>query len=255
MTGCGDEPPPPPKPIVQAPPPPPPPPKVTSIAELMAKLNIDPRVSWPEERAPSSILDADRAAILTFFDAFARGDSSRLQPMLASTDQYELDNLVKSGAWDSTTKKITKVDVRAGRSPETPSRPCVLAVYRVGDNFEPQLWSYQISPTGAEFEAVATPPGIMNQLSGDDWIAAWFALLQKDQELASKPDENPNIPKTNVAAKDDGSDAPAGMAPAGPSAPAPSGQPGSPGKRTPGTPIKPARPGFSPGGSLSVPTW
>ncbi|MFO0827265.1 MAG: hypothetical protein U0572_03860 [Phycisphaerales bacterium] len=249
LTGCGEEPPPPPppppvaaKPVVE-------PPKVTSISELMAKLGSDTRIRWPEERAPVTINDAERTAILNFFDAFARGDSSRLQPMLSATDQYELDNLVKSGAWDATTKKITRIDIRTGKSPAsggTAAKPCVLAVYQVGDNFEPQLWSYRVQPTGAEFEAVATPPGIMNQLSGEDWVTAWFELLQKDEELANKPDENPHVPQSSLVVNDNSDSQETSSAPSGPSAPAPAGAPSgpSPSKRPPGPPIKAPRPGF-----------
>src|SRR5262245_58454972 len=98
LAGCGDD-----QPQQQAiqPPPPPPevpaPPPVTSIEDLMAELNIDQRIALPEDKAPAS--DPERRAILTFFDAIARGNAQSLRGMLAVTDQLELDALVESGAW------------------------------------------------------------------------------------------------------------------------------------------------------------
>lgn len=246
LTGCTEEPPP---PVVVAPPPPPPPPPppaVTSIEELMAKLNIDPRIRWSEDRAPKWMLDGDREAVLGFVDAFARGDSARLKPLLSPLDQYELDILVENGQFESATGKIRRIDIRTGKSTETPSKPCVLAVYDMGERYEAQLWTYASSPLGYQFEAVATPPNIMTKLSGDDWVTAWFELLKSDLELANKPDENPIIPQTNRSATEDnsgGGSGPAGFAPVGaPSDPGPG--PGAPSKRKPGTPIKPPRPGF-----------
>jgi hypothetical protein len=241
VTACSEPPPPPPPPVVQAPPPPPPPPPVTPIDELMARYNIDARIRLPEDRAPSN--DAERIAILNFFDAFARGNSSRLEPMLAGPDRFELTKLVESGQWSDATGKITRIDLRTGRSPD--GEPAVLAVMHVGDRFEPQLWTYSLASADAEFEAVATPPGIMNQLSGDDWVSAWFEILAKDMQLAMKPDEEPTLPKTDYTNSDDGSGWSEGGGGDQPSAPAMS--PGGPGKRKPNVdnPIAPPRgPGF-----------
>ncbi len=239
LTGCSDPPPPPPPPpaVVKAPPPPPPP--VTKIADLMARLNIDARVNLPEDRAPAT--DAERIAVLTAFDAFARGDSSRLKSMLAAPDQAELDKLVATGGWKSSTEKISRVDLRCGKAPTNDA--CVLAVFHVDGNFEPQLWAYKVTPTTAEFEAVATPPNVMNVLSGEDWITAWYSLWQKDLEVAQRPDEEVTIPKKDLTEKEgdagEESSAPS-IAPAG----APQG-PGSPGKRMPGAPIRAPKPGFN----------
>jgi hypothetical protein len=240
LTGCSEPPPPPPAPppIVKAPPPPPPP--VTPISELMAKHNIDSRVNLPEDKAPKN--DPERIAVLSLFDAFARGDSARLQGMLSTPDQFELERLVKSGAWQKSTSEITRIDVRCGQAPT--NEKCALAVLHVGDEFEPQLWAYKLASATAEFEAVATPPNVMNSLAGEDWISAWYKLWQDDLALAAKPDEEVVIPQTDRSEKIDDVESSSNDGPSI-SPGAPSG-PGSPSKRKPSdNPIRAPKPGFN----------
>ena len=81
LGGCSDPTPPP--QVVQAPPPPPTPPPAptaTPVSELMSRLDIDRRVSMPEEFAPAT--DGERVAVLKFYDAFVRGRADALRPML-----------------------------------------------------------------------------------------------------------------------------------------------------------------------------
>ena len=127
LGGCSDPPPPPPPPIAVAPPPPPPPP-LTPISELMARYNIAPRVSLPEDRAPGT--DPQRIAVLQFFDAFVRGNVSALTPLLSAPDQYQLENLAKDGGFEALAKSIAKCDVRCGSHA---SNDCTLAVFTIGD--------------------------------------------------------------------------------------------------------------------------
>lgn len=240
LVGCSDPPPPPPPPPVVVKPQAPPPPPVTPISELMAKLNIDPRINLPEDKAPKT--DAERIAVLSMFDAFARGDSARLQGMLSAPDQYELEKLVKTGSWKSSTEKINRIDVRCGQAPTNDK--CALAVFHVNDDFEPQLWAYKVDTATPEFESVATPPNIMNSLSGEDWITAWYSRWQKDLEIAARPDEVIEVKQSNRAEKEDtpssdsGGDSPS-IQPGAPSGP------GSPGKRPPSEPIRAPKPGFN----------
>lgn len=239
LTGCSEPPPPPPppKPIVKAPPPPPPP--ITPISDLMAKYNIDTRVNLPEDKAPKT--DPERIAVLSIFDAFARGDSARLQGMLSSADQFELEKLVKSGAWTSSTESISRIDVRCGTAPT--NEKCALAVFHVGDNFEPQLWAYKVESASSQFEAVATPPNVMNSLSGEDWISAWYKLWQEDLALASKPDEEIVVKQEDRSVKNE--EASASGEGDGPSI-SPGGGGGRTNKRKPSdTPIRAPKPGFN----------
>jgi hypothetical protein len=166
----------------EAPPPPPPPPAVTPVATLMARLSIDERISLPEEKAPPT--DAGRIAVLEFFDAFARGDVTALGTRLDTLDHQELDALAKTTAWRTTIDGINEIALETGKSPQ--GDDCVLALFDVGGAYQPQLWYYQAKDGEVRFESAPTPPGIMDQLYGTDWIARWHELIEKEQELANK---------------------------------------------------------------------
>ncbi len=224
----------------------PPPPAVTSIAELMIELGIDRRVSLPEDLAPMS--NPERRAVLEFFDSFARGDSTALGSMLTKLDREELDQLVQSGAWSETTARIEQIDVQTGHSPGG-GLACALAVFFVGSSFQPQLWYYTIDENGAVFDAVATPPNLMDRLYGDDWIARWFEILDEELALADKPDEefviqqqdlsdDSNRPRQSRGGPAVNPGSPPGL-PSSPGTPGPSG----PGRRKKGPKRAPPGPG------------
>ncbi len=241
LVACGEEEAP---AVVQAPPPPPkaaeppPPPKVPSIRELMAQLDIDPRVNLPEERAPET--EAERVAVLKFFDAFVRGNADGLRGMLSAPDQFLLDEMVKTGDFSKATGATTRIDVRCGREE---GHTCTLAVFHVGEGFEPQLWQYNATGSTPEFDAVACPPGIMDKLSGDNWIAAWYTVLKLELAKADEPDEMPEMPKQDFT-ENPGEGGEASPAPSGDES-APNKPGGMPGRRMPGAPIKaPKPPGF-----------
>jgi len=240
LGGCGSEPEP--EVIVERqPPPPPPPPRptVTPIETLMAQLGIDRRVRLAEDEAPDN--DPARVALLTVFDGFVRGDHMRVGEMLSGPDAVELERMVESGAWSRATEAIDRVDLRTGRSPL--GDDCVLAVFHVGFEFEPQLWTFEVGQFGAEFAAEPTPPDIVNRLSGADWIAAWFRILEEDLAKADEPDEQVTIRSVNHDTS--GDDSSPGSGPSGqPGNPL---QPGAPGRRPVGEPIEP--PGRFPGGA------
>ena len=207
----------------------PPPPPITSIAQLMLDLGIDNRVSLPEDMAPMT--NPERKAVLEFFDSFARGDETALASMLTNVDNDELDDLVKSGAWADATSKITGIDLQTGTSPVS-GEPCALAVFYVDGGFQPQLWYYTVDHDGAEFDAVAAPPNLMDRLYGDDWIAAWFAILDEEWALADKPDEEFIVAQREVgddtARARTGGRGP-GANPSGPSTPSDPSRPSAPG--------------------------
>ncbi len=104
--------------------------------------------------------------------------------------------------------------------------------------FQPQLWRYTTGIDAPTFDAVATPPDIMSKLSGDDWIAAWFKLLDEELALADKLEEEFIVQKKDLS--DPGFDSGVSMSPGGP----PNRQPGSPG---PGKRPKPKTPRRPPG--------
>lgn len=236
LAACGEEPPPP-APVVQAPPPdpgPPPPPPVTPISELMVQLGIDERVNLPEDKAPGT--DAERIAVLKFCDAFVRGNHASVRPMLSFPDQLQLDLLVEDGTWTEAATLVSRVDVQTGRSPE--GDDAMLAIFHTGLQFQPQLWLMEATRDEAVFDALPTPPDIMNRLSGDDWISAWFDVNAAEIARATEPDEEVVIPQQDFseAAEFDSTGSGPGITPAGSP-----GSPGVPGRRMPGSPVAPPR--------------
>ena len=231
LSGCAEEPPPPP-PVVQREEPkyePPPPPRVPTIAELMTQYDIDPRVNLPEERAPET--EAQRVAVLKFFDSFARGNADSLRGMLSAPDQFLLDELVKSGDFAKSTAAVTKINVRCSN---VLGNDCTLAIFQVGDGYQPQLWTYNAAGPVPEFDAVATPPAILDKLQGEDPIIAWYGILRLELAKANEADENPELKQEDFTEKREE---------AAPADETPSGRPtGSPGRRMPGAPIKPPKP-------------
>lgn len=227
--------------VVQPPPPPPPPPAptVTPIADLMAQLNIDARVSLPEEKAPDN--DADRKAVLVFFDAFARGNAQAVKTMLPLADQPQLTALVDSGEWKNTTSKISKIGVLTGKNQA--SLKCALAVIEVGKgsdtSYQPQLWYYTSEGENGSFEAAPTPPGIMDRLTGD-WIATWHKILEEEKALAMKPDEAVHIEQRNLESDNDSQNNNGGGG-STPNAPGGLRQPGGTAPIAPGGPPPPGR--------------
>ena len=233
VTGCGSDEPEPAAIVARNYTPPPPPPlQLTPISVLMAQLGIDERVRLPEDKAPDN--DEARRAVLEFFDAFARGDDQVVASMVSTADRLELEALVDSRAWDETTNQITRIDVQTGSDPQDVEYTCALAIIYVDGSFQPQLWHYSVDDMeGARFDAAPTPPGIMDRLSGVDWIAAWFAVLAEEDALANKPDEDYRAPQKIYATGSSGGGVPEGPGaqPGTPPNPMSPGGPGQPGRR------------------------
>ena len=208
VVGCGSEPEPEPEPVVRrapAPPPPPPPPAptVTSIADLMVQYDIDPRVQLEESDAPDT--DEQRIAVLLFFDGFVRGDASRLKTFLSPPDRLELQAMVRSKEFSTTAENILVVDVRTGMSPL--GDDAVLGVFMVGEEFQPTLWTYEITGNpasgGATFDAEPTPPNIIDKLHGNAWIQVWYSILRDELARADEMDEEIEIPAQDFTEEDD----------------------------------------------------
>lgn len=209
---------------------------VTPIANLMAELRIDERVRLSEDKAPGTTLA--RKAVLQFFDGFARGDAEAVRRMIPFTDQYELDRQVENGVWEETTSNIGKIMLEAGKSPD--GTACVLAIISVGYTYQPQLWYFLEEGGEVIFEPASSPPDIINKLYGLDPIAVWHSILEEEQELAGRPDEEVEIEQVVL---NDSASRNAGAGRRGD---------GAPGRINPGgTPIRSpgsGTPGPSPGG-------
>jgi hypothetical protein len=213
------------------PPPPPPAPVVMSVADLMNEMRIDDRVHLLESRAPETT--EGRRAVLAFFDAFARGNARALEEMLTEADRRELRAMVNDGTWQTAVDGITRIEIETGRGPDG---ECALALIesRGGVPAQAQLWLYMSESSAYfgssdrfTFEAVPTPPGIVNRLSGGDWIAAWYQILERERELADRPDQPINMPSQQSESDDAGG---AG----GPSRGPGSDEPSTPRRRMPG---------------------
>jgi len=221
LSGCGGE-----EEVATAPPPPPAPPKnveppkppYTPLSELMR--DFDSRLVWDEENAPKD--DDVRIAILSFFDAQARGDETTFGDMLPLTDARELEKLVDSGRWEVTTGQIDRIEIEAGEDPT--GSPVVMAIIETFNErdelvFQPQMWHYTVTPSESLFEAEASPPNIIEKLYGADRIARWFEILAEEWELANKPDEELEAFQRDLTGdEDDEASAPAAQ-PTGPMAP------------------------------------
>lgn len=245
LSGCGSEEPPP-APVVVAPkapppPPPPPPPSVTPVSELVAKFGIDPRVSLPEEQAPDT--DAERIAVLRFFDGLAKGDAAQLGSLMSGPDAILLERMDESGAFRDATEGIMAINVQTGPAS---IGDCALAIIMVDGDFEAQLWTYTVDgdPTtdGARFDSVPAPRDIVDRLSGDNWIAAWIEVMEGEWARALEPDEVVEIASTDLTDEEDSASGPTGNRPAG-------GGGGQPGRKRPTGPAVDPNP-QGPGGPI-----
>ncbi|MBQ72050.1 MAG: hypothetical protein CMJ67_04000 [Planctomycetaceae bacterium] len=228
-----------PAPVVQLPPEP----TVTPVADLMAEFQIDPRISLPEDQAPDN--DADRIAVLRFFDGFAKGDAGQLSGLLSGPDAALLQRMDESGSFQEATQGIMAINVQTGSAS---LGNCALALIMVDGEFEAQLWTYEVdgdpAADGARFDSVPASPDIVEHLSGDDWIAAWIAVMEGEWARATEPDEVIEIASTDLSDEEDSAGS-SGNAPMGPGG-------GAPGRKRPSGPIvdpNPSGPG-GPGGPI-----
>jgi hypothetical protein len=237
LTGCGGDDA---EPVAQTKtkvkaPPPPPKPQVASIDELMRQLNIDDRIMLNEDAAPPGL--EDRKAVLRFFDAFARGDSAKLRPMITIADQMALAALVDSKQWDSATgDAIYAIEVRTGSSQQG---DCALAVFESDAGYEPQLWYYSNEDGRFTFEAASTPPGILDKLSGADWIMSWHEIIAEELALADQPDDVFSIPQVSLEEESTS----ASTVSSGPGVAPGRNMPTGPGREAPGKGTNPVAPG------------
>jgi len=102
MSGCGgeEEPPPPPPRVTQAPPP---------RVDVMAGIELDPRVQWPEETHPSTPELAQSIAKLA--NALARADADAFADMLTPEDAMLTRELVTFGLWQKQIERVEAIRI------------------------------------------------------------------------------------------------------------------------------------------------
>ncbi|MBL9140832.1 MAG: hypothetical protein JNK53_03095, partial [Phycisphaerae bacterium] len=169
LSGCGDD------EVVQvvkeeAPPPPPPPPPaptVTSIAQLMKDLGISSKIRLPEDKAPST--EHERVAVLKFFDAFAKSNSVALKGAMSQEDQLILALMEETGAFSKATGAVERIDLTTSN---VGGKPYIMAVYRSGELFQPQLWEFDVQGEGRAissqtFTSYVQPVDVLSKIRGD----------------------------------------------------------------------------------------
>jgi len=222
--------------VVEAPPEPPPPPQPT-VAELMTRYNIDPRISIAQDEIPVDEQNPEMAtkklvAVLQFFDAMVRGSDAKWKPMLASADQKVLAELVQQGLLAPAAKEIDVVLLGCGTlQMGFDSSEAVFALIQSGSRFDAQLWSFAPTPGSEDqftFEAAPTPPDVLNHLSGTKAgprIRQWGELIKTKLEEAKRPDEVIVMPTLDYSETVEESTSPGGNAPRPGSTPS-DGEPG-----------------------------
>ncbi|MDG2423652.1 MAG: hypothetical protein P8M22_06725 [Phycisphaerales bacterium] len=175
----------------------PPPVQARTIADLMTEYGIDDRVYMSEDKAPSS--EKEKIALLKFFDAWVRGNHEYVIEVLGTADQPQLMAMVQEGQWAASTGDvIDNVELQTG--PAKDGGTCVLAIFEHIDVMrdpEAQLWSYRAKNIGnisddetIGFWAIATPPGMVDRLSGDDRIAEWWKILDEENAMWAMDDSD-----------------------------------------------------------------
>lgn len=145
LTGCGEEekpPPPPPKPVAKAPEP-----ELSPLEELP----MDPRVQFPEERAPASRSMAE--AIAGLASAIATGDADQAAEWLAEPDRMVLDQLIESGGWGKATSALEIVRVCVL---EQTDQTCTVGL-GVQDSEEAYLLAWDGASTDGQWTFTARP--------------------------------------------------------------------------------------------------
>jgi hypothetical protein len=244
LIGCSDPPPPPPVAVDPGPPPPPPPPPC-ALDQLRVELQISDKIRLSQAEAPPNC--DERRNILIFFNAFVNGDADTLRQMMSSEDSLQLEAMINAGQFEPAIEEIRQVTLETGISPQ--AQHCCLAMYLIGDGYEAQLWYYAEVSGVPTFSAAPQPPNIVGQLSGTDLVESWFAVLEREREIASELDDE--VDDLGGAASSGGSSSsnsggggfPGGAPPTGPIGPG--GRPGGPvgpGGPSPTGPINPGRP-------------
>ncbi len=153
----------------------------------MAELDIDPRVQFPEQRAPATRELAQAVADLA--SAIAAGDADRLRQLVDAPTEAVLDELVESGAWEEETGDIEVVRVVNLESEE--------GVAKVGFAVQDPRGAYLLGWEGSELRggwvftgfAVDGAPEAARAAELDGAALVEAALPEPGPESAANPEE------------------------------------------------------------------
>jgi hypothetical protein len=202
----------------------------------MKELGISPKIRMAEDKAPAT--EHERVAVLKFFDGFAKGTPAAIKPAMSPADQAVLDMMDKSGGFAKATAAAERIDLTTG---SVEGKAYVMAVYRTGDSFQPQLWQFTVEGEGRtvtkqSFDSYIQPVDVMSKISGAKLIDEWIKLVAAERKVADEPDETFKSP-ARVQAQEKPDESSGGDEPKGPI-----GAPPMRNKPT-GPPIKPPGPG------------
>jgi hypothetical protein len=186
---------------------------------LLQTMNADPRVQFPQAKAPTS--ESFARAVISLADAIVRGDSAKLRPLLTPPDRAVLEQLEGSEQWTAETSKLEAARVVYAGEGVLGAPLAVLALqapdgaYLLGWNATNigDTWVFSSVPTSATVRSrasewdnvplmglIAVPTGV--ELTDVDAAAAQEVLdevKKKLQEMAPEDDNNKDIEKRTPA--------------------------------------------------------
>ncbi len=165
---------------------------------IVDSMKPDARVSYPQAHAP--VDESLARAIVALADAFAKGDSDKLRPMLDASAQTLLDGLVASGEWPGETTRIEEVRVvklseEPGDSAESTSGTATFAIQIPGAAY---TLGFRGTKTGTNwiFTGAASPGGTKPRAS--DWENAAPEAPPPAPEPAAPKEPKPTAPTTTT---------------------------------------------------------
>ncbi len=209
--------------VARSTPKPRPKPVVKTPEQLKDEMNLDARIYMDENEAPRS--EDAKKAVLTFFNAFLNADGTTLKSMLSFNEQLEVDAMIENGLSD-VMDQVTFLQLLTGTSPE--SKETVLAIYEIGLNYQIQVWHYDSLNGSFTFSAGETPPNLISKLSGD-WLESYFALKDKQTEIANQQDAESSYILAGEISSDNGAPDRGNEGPSNPSGPSQPTRPRTPG--------------------------
>ncbi|MAW41098.1 MAG: hypothetical protein CMJ30_01625 [Phycisphaerae bacterium] len=190
LVACGGKeevvqaPPPKPKPVVTQPEPVVVEVKQLSGTELIAKLNLDPRLMLADDMAGTQ---QEREKVLTFFNAMLEGDMGMLRTMVSSDDVLQLEALADLGGFDDDVlDAVDTVELHFGTDEEE-GGSAVLGWFAAGLDDQVQMWTFET--VDSKFKSQWGNPEMVDRLYSADPVAVWYALNRREQALAALPDE------------------------------------------------------------------
>lgn len=158
-------------------------PQATSVAELIAKHNIDDRVFMDELGAPPD--EFRRLAVLQFADVMVRGDVVGLKDFLDDIEFEEVQVLESRGEIAKLSSEIEEIEVLTGTSNQ--GEAAVLFLYEFSDRIVGQMWEELEGSEARRYRAAPVPPGLSEGLGADPFLD-WYSALEEEQVNVSGDD-------------------------------------------------------------------